>query len=71
MRIVNAILAYFRSIFEQEAKKLRAEVKKYESTILLVGVGSVWILIGRFVNVFFVEALGALILVYGILQVLK
>ena len=63
--------AYAQPLLKREAKSVKREVKKYESTVVLFGVGSIWILIGRFSGIFLVSAVGGLILAYGILQLLR
>ena len=70
-RLAVWLRSYTGSILHRQAAALQREAKNHENTALLVTLGSIWILVGRFSGIVLISAVGGLILAYGILQLLK
>ncbi len=57
-----------REAIESEVRLAQAELKKYEGTITLFGVGVFCLILGRFSGIVYIELAGALAMCYALLK---
>ena len=70
-RQLSKVYHYLQKIVERELRLAEAELRKYEDSLALLGVGVLFLVLGKFTGIVYLSLIGALGLAVALLKGLK